>query len=238
MSYCERCAALERELATARERIADLDRREEIAIWNLAGCDVIAGGGGPDQHFDEAMARPALYAVQRMARRCLRTERRCAELEKGAEAFRALAGVARKDAIRIELATIENGEVLMLQHQLDKTLTDMAPRVFKQLWAEFDAAIAAAIASQAPATQGIAAEYAGGQAMQRDKVDAAIRAAVQAVYLGPDDDPRHDTATIHRAIWNACAEACAKACAKAGGASPAWDERYATLCRAQKSDAP
>jgi len=84
----EQVKALDGQLDASKELIANLSasdtkNREECEnmLWNLAGCDTIASSGAPTK-FEPSLARPALYAVNEMAKREVALKERVAFLEK------------------------------------------------------------------------------------------------------------------------------------------------------------
>lgn len=74
-------------LIAAAERAEE--HRQEIRdlTWNLAGCDTIATSGKP-QEFSQELARPALHAVNALAKRADAAEKRVRELEEQVASLR------------------------------------------------------------------------------------------------------------------------------------------------------
>ena len=49
------------------QRIAELEKEQEILVWNLAGCSTYALGYGLDEEHNQEWERPALRDVKKLA---------------------------------------------------------------------------------------------------------------------------------------------------------------------------
>lgn len=67
--------------AATKRKLEKLKDDLEWAVWNLAGCDVIAMGHSKPFDYAKEHARPALDSVSRMAQRLDAAEARVRELE-------------------------------------------------------------------------------------------------------------------------------------------------------------
>lgn len=84
---CHVCT-LESNLEASKQGLEKLKEDLEWAVWNLAGCDVIAMGHSKPFDYAKEHARPALDSVSRMAQRLDAAESRVRELEVNIELAR------------------------------------------------------------------------------------------------------------------------------------------------------
>lgn len=69
------------EIKQLKERVAELEKEQEVLAWNLGGCSTLALGYEIGTKFCEKMARPALYDVNRLALKAEKLESQLKEKE-------------------------------------------------------------------------------------------------------------------------------------------------------------